>query len=249
MRDTKKRAENFSFFDHSGIVKHLTKMARRGWMLERMGRLTWTYRKIPPADVRFADVRFAVTYFPGASDKKDADDRVVDYLTYCAEAGWKLCGKNGQMLVFYAEREDAVPIETDVQVQLDTIHRTMLKTYLPELLLFIVLGIIIMFLPPREPAADAAGNFAYGGILRAAVGFLTIVFAVIEAACYLRWYKKARRAVLYDGVLPEAGRASGIARVIFVLDLVCFIGYVILNGSPSALAAMAVVYGIRILRE
>ena len=36
MRNTKRRLEAFSFFDHKGISRHLEKMASRGWMLDKI---------------------------------------------------------------------------------------------------------------------------------------------------------------------------------------------------------------------
>ena len=42
MKDTKRRIETFSFFDHTGIARHLAKMAGKGWLLEKISNLGWT---------------------------------------------------------------------------------------------------------------------------------------------------------------------------------------------------------------
>ena len=34
MKDTKRRLEMFSFYDHTAIQAHLEKMARQGWMID-----------------------------------------------------------------------------------------------------------------------------------------------------------------------------------------------------------------------
>ena len=36
MKDTKTRQEYISFYNHTGIEKHLTDMARQGWLLEKI---------------------------------------------------------------------------------------------------------------------------------------------------------------------------------------------------------------------
>ena len=36
MKNKKRRFETLSFYDHTGIEKHLTEMARKGWMIERI---------------------------------------------------------------------------------------------------------------------------------------------------------------------------------------------------------------------
>ena len=40
MKDTKRRMEVFSPYDYCGIRRHLTKMAKRGWMIEEIGNYT-----------------------------------------------------------------------------------------------------------------------------------------------------------------------------------------------------------------
>lgn len=39
MRDVKRRMENYSFYDRSGIAAHLEAMAAKGWQLEHMTNL------------------------------------------------------------------------------------------------------------------------------------------------------------------------------------------------------------------
>ena len=39
MKNTKRRLEPLSFFNHTGISRHLEKMAAKGWMIEKNRRL------------------------------------------------------------------------------------------------------------------------------------------------------------------------------------------------------------------
>lgn len=59
MRNQKYRIETFSFYDHSGIEAHLSRMARKGWMIQSISNGFWTYRKAEPRNLHFA-----VTVFP-----------------------------------------------------------------------------------------------------------------------------------------------------------------------------------------
>ena len=63
MKQTKRRIEVRSFYDRTGIERHLEKMAAKGWMIERVDGFGWRYRRIEPQQLRFA-----VTYFPKASE-------------------------------------------------------------------------------------------------------------------------------------------------------------------------------------
>ena len=39
MRDVKRRMELFSFYDRTGMEKHLASMAAEGWLLEKIGQI------------------------------------------------------------------------------------------------------------------------------------------------------------------------------------------------------------------
>ena len=63
MKTRKRRIEYFSFYNHTGIEAHLTQMANKGWLIESISNLYWTYRRIDPKNIHFC-----VTYYPRASD-------------------------------------------------------------------------------------------------------------------------------------------------------------------------------------
>ena len=43
MKELKRRLETFSFYDHTGIEKHLEDMAEKGWLLSKTNRFFWVY--------------------------------------------------------------------------------------------------------------------------------------------------------------------------------------------------------------
>jgi len=63
MKETKREwMPLYSFYDRTGISRHLEDMAARGWMVEKLGAYSWRYRRAEPKQLRFS-----VTYFPAAS--------------------------------------------------------------------------------------------------------------------------------------------------------------------------------------
>ena len=46
----------YSFYDHTGMVHRLEKMARRGWILDKMGGMLWRYRQEEPCRLKYAVV-------------------------------------------------------------------------------------------------------------------------------------------------------------------------------------------------
>ena len=51
---TRRRIEIFLPYDEEKIVRHLEKMARKGWLLSEINKFFWTYRRIEPCDLKFS---------------------------------------------------------------------------------------------------------------------------------------------------------------------------------------------------
>lgn len=242
MKDTKKRMEIFSPYDTCGIVRHLTRMAKRGWMLREIGNYTWTYVRCAPADVRFA-----VTYFPEASafDPEPGEDQQT-YIEYCEEAGWELCAASAKMQVFRAVKEDAVEIETDADVQLKTVHRAMKASYLRWCWVMLGFGIlesameIDKFL--RDPIEYLLGMHTL--IMTAAIVILT----GIELINYALWYLRAKKSLKNGGGLPKTvgTRPLQIAVLVLILtEFLLWIGFSGISGRfVTVLVSVAAVFAM-----
>ena len=103
------RVMSNAFFDRTGIVAKLEKLALKGWRLESIGGMFWKFRRIPAQKLRYA-----VTYFPEVSAFDPAlPEKRSEFLDFCQAAGWQLCGSNGQLQVFVNEDPEAVDLETE----------------------------------------------------------------------------------------------------------------------------------------
>ena len=137
MRDTLRKSEFFSFYDHTGIQSHLERMAEKGWMLAQPGTYLWRYRRIPPQKLRFA-----VTYFPNASEFDPGPTEGQEILRdYCEAAGWQYVTHWVQMQIFCTADEAAPPLETDALTQVDTIHAAMKRASLPGMVIMVLLAL------------------------------------------------------------------------------------------------------------
>ena len=126
MKKTKKFLFPLSFYDQRAIQNKLEDLARQGWMLKQPGQYFWTFERMEPRELRFA-----VTYFPGASEFDPGP--TVGELTkmdFCAQDGWRFVAKRGVLQVFCNEDPDAVPIETDPVAQVANVRKAMRKTVL-----------------------------------------------------------------------------------------------------------------------
>lgn len=77
MKNTKRRIEPLSFFDHTGISAHLEKMAAKGWMLEKITNTGGVYRRMEPKTMHFS-----VSYYPKASkfDQEPSEEQKIQLI-------------------------------------------------------------------------------------------------------------------------------------------------------------------------
>lgn len=85
----------YSFYDHTGMERHLEKMAAKGWLLESIGTTLWRYCRIEPQKLRFS-----VAYYPDAteSDPITPSEGELTFWDYCAQAGWVRAAKKNYLL-------------------------------------------------------------------------------------------------------------------------------------------------------
>ena len=203
--NTKRELFLFSFYDHTGITRHLEAMAARGWMLTAVSTGTglWRYRKMPPRKLRFA-----VTYFPKASQFDAAPgEGQQSFLDYCEAAGWTFVAQSSQMQIFCTEAEDPVPLDTEPTVQVENIHRAMKANYLIGQ--FFILALALFYLcrfvhrlatQPLDFLSSASSLFSSGCML------LLLAQSLIELVTYFRWHRRAQRCAEEEGrFLPTRG--------------------------------------------
>lgn len=191
MRDTKRRIEAFSFYDHTGIEAHLEKMAAKGWLLERMTGFGWVYRRIEPGRVKFT-----VTYYPRASEfDPEPSEQQKTFYDFCQHSGWEIAASLGQMQVFYNERENPVPIDTDAVLEVENIHNSARRGYLPAYFVLLAIAFFQGFLVVQRFRQDAVGLLVETSNLFTIFCWLILcVLCLAELSGYFRWHRKARRA-------------------------------------------------------
>lgn len=186
----------FSFYDHTGMVKHFERMALKGWRLCGLG----TLRKYERTEPR--PLKFAVTYSPEVNGfEPEVPEGQADMAALCEAAGWHLAGRGGQLQVFYNEDPEPVPLDTDPDIQIDVIHRTMKKNFLPTYILLAVAAVMQIFTQLGQ-LHRGNGLPLYGGPVYVFSGtsWLTLftwsallVLYLLELGQYLVWYRRARR--------------------------------------------------------
>lgn len=191
MKNKKRRMEIFSFYDSTGIEKHLEKMAEKGWMLEKISGMYWAYHRIEPANIKFT-----VTYFSKSSefDPAPTDDEQTFY-EFCEYTGWKLACSRAHMHIFYNENENPTPIETDPETHVETVHRTVRKSFLPAYITLLIISALMMYLFIGRLFYDPIGLIADSTSLFTVFSWsLLFILCITELIRYYIWYFSAKKA-------------------------------------------------------
>ena len=201
MKKTKRRLELYSFYDHTGLEKHLEKMAGKGWLLEKVWNNVWYYRRIAPRELKFS-----VTYFPKVSElDPEPSEKQQMFLDFCEHTGWKLAAVTTQMQIFYNENPNPVPIETDPRLELETLRRTARRSVLLPCFILGALGLMNTILLIHTLRTDPIGLLSSGsGLLGAWCWLMILLLSAVELGGYFRWYRKAEKAAARGEFLETA---------------------------------------------
>lgn len=243
MKNTKRRIEPLSFFDHTGISNHLEKMAADGWMIEKITNTGWVYRRIKPKNIHFA-----VSYFPKASefDPEPSEEQQM-FHDFCAHTGWQLACTSAQLQIFYNERENPIPIETDPVLELQTIHASAKKSFIPSYILLLVIAFMNGGLFISNLLGDPIDLLSTPTKLFNGFAFLMLaVLCIVELVCYFRWHSKADAAAEHGEFLkvPSTSKFQKIVLILVIIGALFWaVNYIICgNNSQRWIAILMCIY-------
>ena len=215
MKDRKRRLELYSFYDHTGIERHLERMAEKGWMLEKVENNIWHYRRIKPEKLTFF-----VTYFPRASelDPEPGEEQKI-FFDFCEHTGWKLAAVSAQQQIFYNESPDPVPIATDPQVELETVRRSARKSFLPGIWVLLACGLAVTVMSAIRLRQDPIGALSSAAWLFSSLAWLLVIlYGASELAGYFAWCHGAKKAAARGEFLETSSRVW-LGKVILAVTL------------------------------
>ncbi len=230
MRNRKRRMEAFSFYDHTGISKHLEKMASQGWMIEKISNFGWLYQKIEPKKLHFN-----VTYYPKASEfDPEPSEEQKSFYDFCEYTGWKLACASAQMQVFYNEKENPTPLETDPVIEVDTLHKACKKTLFPSLILLLFLVILNFGVVSLNMYLDPISLFATPVKISTILCYIILfIYCIAEFITYFIWYTKAKK-VAENGIFLETPNTTILQKALLICTLIILLYWtvpLILNDS------------------
>ncbi|MBR6643511.1 MAG: DUF2812 domain-containing protein [Lachnospiraceae bacterium] len=182
----------FNLFDYAGVERHLEKMAAKGWQFDSIGSFFWKYKKAEPAQLKYS-----VTYIPEASDfDPEPLEKQKEIEAYCEEAGWQKVGNWLQMQIFCSENPEAVPIETDEELRLEVIGKSMKKNLLFSHGLLMAVFLMNMFTTFSTAKRNWVEFLSDSHRLwNTGLWMWGLLILLIDIAFYFGWMHKAKNAV------------------------------------------------------
>ena len=254
MKETKRRMELLSFYDHTGIAAHMEKMAAKGWMLDKIGAYLWHYRRTEPRQLSFA-----VSYYPKASQfDPGPSEGELTFHDFCEQTGWKLAASSAQLQVFYNERENPVPIETDPATEVDTLHRAARRGFLPAYFILLACSLLMGWLFIGQLLNDPIALLASPLSLFSGFAWVQLLLVcAVELTAYYRWRARAKKAAEHGEFLATPN-TSKFQTAVLVLVMIGFawwlVNFVRLGSIAWFLAAamllvpallLSVLFGVR----
>ncbi len=172
----------FAYYDQTGMQEYLEQKASEGWRLvKKQFAGEWEFKKAEPQKLHYT-----ITYLPQFSNEDSflLSENKNEYLELCSASGWQFVCAYKNMVIFFNEEENPLPLETDPEVELDLIHRSFLKHDLPKTIFVFAASTIAFFYL----------LFSKGNVLELGLFAFFSFHIAIDFYGYIRWRKKALAA-------------------------------------------------------
>ena len=197
------------------LEEYLEEKALEGWMLEDIICGFLIFKKNKPQKCKFA-----VDIYK--------DNNKDEYIEYCEAGGWKYLFQHDKFLIFYTEDKIITPIQTDEEIVLKKVRKSILRSLLYNIFL---IGLMISNLFTGEK--NGYGFFSEisdnGALLVMASLIIIIIGAVIDTVKDGLWYFKSNRAFkINENINYPSLKSLKVKNVCFSMYM-CILGLMIIN--------------------
>ena len=222
MRQTKRELFLISSVtDYFSLKEHFEKMARKGWMLEKIGAFTAKYRKIEPQDLIFSVDLYPELKLYQYIDRED----LKSYINLCEEAGWNFVTSYNNLQVFYSRKEDnLIPVQTDEKIKAKVIEKSILAY-----LFSFIFSLLLLFKALRDLISlDFENLYSNMDIVFLIFIPIYIFYSFIFILSDLLWFIIAKLNIRKNKPLPNKNHTlvkikGNVFIIIIVISLVAFI--------------------------
>lgn len=187
----------FFSLDYKAMETYLEDMARKGWMLEKVGKMTARFRAAMPRNLKF----YVDVFKEGGPLTPENTRDAQEYRSLCEESGWYYVTSRDYLQFFYAEADsDPVPIQTDQALEQKIVRSTLWRH---ELLGFLFTLAFLVYLLAKLYPLNHTSLLTFTGVT-ATFLFPLMGLPVLLITIYdLVWMLKARRSIKMGLVIEK----------------------------------------------
>lgn len=138
---TKRVFWGFFSLDYKAIETYLEEMAEKGWMIEKVGRMTAKFRAIEPQKFKF----YVDVFKEGGPLTPEKTKEAEEYRRLCQESGWTFITSQDYLQFFYADGDkDPVPIQTDEVLEQKIVETTLWRGELLSIFIFSIIAVMAL---------------------------------------------------------------------------------------------------------
>ena len=245
MKNIKTAHVSFAFYDRANLAAYLEEQAAQGWMVEMYSQNCMKFHRIKPGKFHFS-----IIYYHTPVVKTSLTKDQAEYLEYCARTGWYLVATERRMMILASQEENPIPIETDPQMQLENIHKSVKKQHIRFMIFYFAMGLCFFALAHSWGIVDILAGADHMHLLLMGIWYCTL--GLPDAIGYYIWRHKAKAAA-EEGVFYNKPATNalfyGINLIVFLLSSALLIVLVygihpILNGVIFAVIAATALCGL-----
>ena len=234
----------YTAYNVTGMKLHLEKMARSGWLIDHINNNFWCYKKIEPTNLSFT-----VSYFAKASafePEKSAGQETFEEMA--AHDGWKLMAENAKLQIYANENQDATPMYTDAESEVNAIIKSTKSFIYTAIMLIAIVG-LNFFSVFRGFKADPLMFLADMSLLFITIGVIILLVNMLSILIrYFIWKHKALKAIEDDEFIETAKSDFSFQTQIVVIAMVVMLSGVIASGNLAMASMMlCTFFGIMIM--
>lgn len=231
MKMTKLTYTNRLAYDYKNIENLLEKMSLKGWKCTRFGGLCIHYEKIESQALKYN-----IFFIPSLSqfDGTPLEKQEI-LISMCEETGWEYICQWGKMMVFCSSEKNPTPIETDENIKLESIHKSMKKEYLPTLIGMIFLLVISIYATYKDIYIRPEEFFGGFGMFHMPMIGLLGITQITLIVQYILWYKSSKKSVEHGGSCTKPVKVSFVINTCVVSIFVLYMTYLYQSGDKLLL--------------
>lgn len=172
------------------LGQYLEEKALEGWLLDEIILSFFIFKKSEPRKYKFA-----VDIFTDVKVDRFTDSRTGEYREFCEASGWSYVCETNKYLIFATEDENIVPIQTDEDIILKKVSKSMILNIF--LYIFLASSVIYniyngFFNRNLVNIEEVYGNY-YKFLL--IVCCINLTCAIIDIVRNILWYFKYKKAL------------------------------------------------------